>query len=203
MAPASEEEAPLQAHAPVSAMQGQETLQSPQEAGNISLDMHRYYSKHQLPSLSHYGNEHSAPCIGSEIQGRIRLYSAFRRACKCDWHVHAILALTLCICCTFCLPSQPFLCRRVEIVLQACAAHLSVRAVPLHSAQRLSLPADKSLRSQWDVEQSLPHSARIESIPAHRWTTSASGSPTAQRMDRSRHASPHEVSLQWQSRGRV
>ena len=85
---------------------GRKPLQSPQEAGDISLDMHRYYSKHQLPRLSHHGNEQSAPCIASEIQGPIRLYSAFRRACKCDWHVHAILALTLCICCTFCLPSQ-------------------------------------------------------------------------------------------------
>ena len=55
MAPGGGEQRPLQAPAPMTAMQGQETLQNLWEPHEVSLDMQRYYSKHQLPVLSYYG----------------------------------------------------------------------------------------------------------------------------------------------------
>ena len=55
MTPAREEQQPLQETAPVAAMQGQGTLHSAQGAGDVSLDMQRFYRKHQLPVLSYYG----------------------------------------------------------------------------------------------------------------------------------------------------
>ena len=55
MAPPGGGQQPLQAPVPVAAMQEPETLRSPPGAGDISLDMPRLYSKHQLPALSYYG----------------------------------------------------------------------------------------------------------------------------------------------------
>ena len=60
LALAGGEQQPLQAPAPMAGMQGQETLQNAREPDEVSLDMQRYYSKHQLPSLSYYGI-HSRP----------------------------------------------------------------------------------------------------------------------------------------------
>lgn len=54
-AAADEEGQPLQAPAPTPAMQALEPLRSSQEAGEFSLDMHRFYSKHRLPALAPYG----------------------------------------------------------------------------------------------------------------------------------------------------
>ena len=56
LARAGEEVVPLQAPLPAPGMRAPESRQlSPKEVGDLTLDMHRYYSKHQLPSLAHYG----------------------------------------------------------------------------------------------------------------------------------------------------
>ena len=56
LAPAGEEAVQLQVPLPTPGMRAPESRQlSPEEAGDLTLDMHRYYSKHHLPSLAHYG----------------------------------------------------------------------------------------------------------------------------------------------------
>ena len=55
MAPAGEEQQPLQAPAPLASMQGRETLRSPHRTGDISLDMQSLYSKRSQPFLGHNG----------------------------------------------------------------------------------------------------------------------------------------------------
>ena len=55
--------------------------------------------------------------------------------------------------------------------------------------------ADKSLRSQWDIEQPTePYSRKAGSIAAHRGGTRPAESPAVQRMEaQPRSTSPHEA----------
>lgn len=70
LAQAGKDEAPL----PAPGMRAPDSRQlSPEEAGDLTLDVHRYYSKHQLPSLAHYGacphpDKVSECCGGSHLQ---------------------------------------------------------------------------------------------------------------------------------------